>query len=224
MRKKLPARRVRALRWTAALCLLVLGNYALGLYCVTPDQALRQAERRYGVAPTEICIRVDTPQADGERLRHWLLSCNGGDLLLSTVSFDLGRGWVSRPVTLLRDTASPISVGLGAYCNETEGGYETTYLFFGSVRDGGITGVEAAARHSSMGEVDGQYGLEAFPEERVWVPSSAFVTAGGRQVFLAVLDPVFDPGGSTYPEYAARGVRANGSTVEVPKIATDIRR
>ena len=57
-------RRQRALAWLLAVVLLLLANQWLGLYCLTPGQALCQTERTYGIDSTEVWTRVETPQAE----------------------------------------------------------------------------------------------------------------------------------------------------------------
>lgn len=217
-KKSLSTRRKRALRWVIALCLVVLANHFLGLYCITPGHALRQVERRYGLGTMEIWTTAETPLAEDAELRRWMLSCNDDSLLLSTFRFDARKGWTCQPVTLLRDSDESISVGQGGYCNETESGYETVYLFFGSVRDPDIKEVDIAARHSSLTETDNGPELVDFSWQRARVMATDFVTAGGRRVFLAVLDPVEDPGGSTYPEYQVQGVRTDGTVIPVEEV------
>ena len=223
-KKSLPTRRKRALRWIAALCLVVLANHFLGLYCFTPGQALRQVERRYGLDAMEIWTTVNTPHAEDVEMRRWILSCNDDSLLLSTFWFDARKGWTCQPMTLLWDYGESISVGQSGYCNETENGYETVYLFFGSVRDHNIKEVDIAARHSSLTETASGTELVAFPWQRIRVTASDFATVAGRRVFLAVLDSVEDPGGSTYPEYQAQGVRANGTMILVEEISSGLQR
>lgn len=211
------------MRWGGALCLVVLVNHFLGLYCVTPLRALRQAERQYGLDAMVIWTTVDTPQAEDAERQRWMLSCNDDSLLLSTFRFDVRKGWSCQPMTLLRDSGESISVGQGGYCNERENGwYETVYLFFGSVRDTDIKEVDIAAWHSSLTETDNGLELAAFPKQQIQITDADFVTVGGRRVFLAALDPVEDPGGSTYSECQAQGVRMDGTVVRVDEISNGL--
>ena len=221
-KKRLPSRRRRALHWMAALGLLLAGNCLLGLYCITPQQALRQTERRYGVVPAELLKTMETPLAEDPGLRRWQLSANDGELLLSSCRFEPLRGWTCQIETLLRDADTPLSAGIGSYCNETGHGYETGYVFFGVVRDPEIAAVEVSASHSSLGEVDGQYQLSPDPEERAEV--SAFITMGDHRVFMTELPLVYDPGGSTYPNWEVRGLFADGTSVSVETVFHGIRR
>lgn len=226
MKKKrsLPTRRRRALGWLTALCLVILGNHILGLYRVTPGQALRQMERQYGLASMKIWTTVETPQAETAELRNWILSCSDSYLMLGSLRFDIRQGWTCQPVTLLRDTDVPVSAGLGGYCNEVERGYESGYLFFGSVRDPDIAEVEIAARHSSLTETKMGVEMVDFPWQRARVSAGDMETEAGRRVFLAVLDRVYDPGGSMYPEYMVQGVRTDGTVVPVEEISTGLQR
>ena len=61
-RKQLPTRRRRALRWIAALALLVLGCHLLGAYCLTPGRALRKLEQTRHTGETEFLWRDDAPE------------------------------------------------------------------------------------------------------------------------------------------------------------------
>ena len=217
-------RRQRALAWLLAVVLLLLANQWLGLYCLTPGQALRQTERTYGIDSTEVWTRVETPQAEDETLRHWMLSYNQKSVLLSTLTFAPRTGWNCQAVTLVTEQEEPVSAGYGDYCNETEAGYETGYLFFGIIRDPGITEVEISACHASLGETETGYDLVPYLEERVRLTSSDFTTVDGRRLFLAVLPLVTDPGGSTYPSYSVTGYRADGTQAQVETVSHGIQR
>ena len=175
-RRPVRTRRQRALAWLLTVVLLLLANQWLGLYCLTPGQALRQTERTYGIDPTEVWTRVETPQAEDETLRHWMLSYNPKSVLLSTLTFAPRTGWNCQAITLVTEQEEPISAGYGDYCNETEAGYETGYLFFGIIRDPGITEVEISACHASLGETETGYDLVPYLEERVRLTSSDFTT------------------------------------------------
>ena len=226
MRRKRPvySRRRRALPWIAAAVLLVLANQWLNLYCLTPGQALRRAEKTYGIGSTEIWTRLDTPQAEDESLRHWLLSWSQDEILLSTVQFDFRTGWSCKPVTLVQEDGAAISAGFGEYCNETETGYETGYLFFGSIQDPAITEVEVSAYHESLSETEDGCILLQSPEQRVRVSNTDFVTLGERQVFLVMLPLVVDPGGSTTFTHEVTGFRSEGDPVPVENLAHGIQR
>lgn len=226
MRGKRPlySRRRRALRWIAAAALLMLVNQWLNLYCLTMSQALRRAEKTYGIGPTEIWTRLDTPQAEDESLRHWLLSWSQDEILLSTVRFNFRTGWNCKPVTLLREDGAPISAGFGEYCNETQAGYETGYLFFGSIRDPSITEVEVSAYHESLSEMGGGITWIRSPEQQVRVSNTDFVTLGERRAFLVMLPLVADPGGSTTFIHAVTGFRSEGESVPVENLSHGIQR
>lgn len=217
MKKKrfLPTRRKRALRWVIALCAVLLVNHLIGLYCVTLGQALRQVSARYGLSPMKIWTTLDMFQPQDEE-QHCVLSYNDHYLMLSRVSLEARKGWTAEPMVLLPDAGSPVSIGENGYCKKVENGYLTVYLFFGSVHDPDVTEVKLAVRHASMTEDDAGVRMVDYPWQRTCVPSEDFQTVGGRRVFLAVLDPVYDPGGSTYPEYDVRFVRENGDEERIP--------
>lgn len=223
--RSLPTRRKRAVKWGIALCAVLVVNYLIGLYCVTPGQALRQVSARYGLSPMKIWTTLDMSQAkDGEK--HCILSYNDDYLVFSTAHFDVWKGWSAEPLVLVPDTGEPVSVGEIGYCKKIEQGYETVYLFFGGIHDPDVTAVEMAVRHASLTEDAEGLRLKPFPWQRTRISSGDLQTVGGRRVFLAVLDPVYDPGGSTYPESDIRFFRENGTEESVPEehIATGLKR
>lgn len=221
-KRALPTRRRRALGWIILLCAVLLANHLCGLYCVTPEHALRQMSARYGLSATKIWTTVDLPGVlDAEEAEgNYILSYNGSCLLLSTVRFDPWSGWTAEPVALRQDRGEPVTLGQAGFCRETETGYETVYLFFGRVNDSNVAAVEVAARHSSLGEDEQGVRWVDFPWQRTRIPAGDFQTVDGYRLFAAVLDPVYDPGGSTYETYDLRLFREDGSAEDIPPEST----
>lgn len=221
-RRALSTRRRRALGWVILLCAVLLANYFWGLYCVTPGHALRQMSLRYGLSGMRIWTVVDLPEGlDEERAEgEYLLSCNDDCLLLSAVRFDPWSGWTAEPAALRQEHGEPVTLGQASFCREIETGYETVYLFFGRVNDPDVAAVELAVRHNSLGEDERGVRWEESPWQRARVPAGDFQTVGGYRQFMAVLDPVYDPGGSTYETYDLRLVREDGSAEDIPPEST----
>lgn len=222
-KRALSTRRRRALGWGILLCAVLLVNYFWGLYCVTPGHALRQMAARYGLPATEVWTAVNLPGVlddAGEADEHYTLSYNDSCLLLSAVRFDLRKGWTAEPAALRQEHGEPVTLGQVSFCREIETGYETVYLFFGRVNAPDAAAVELAVRHSSLGEDEQGARWEEFPWQRARIPAGDFQTVGGYRQFVAVLDPVYDPGGSTYETYDLRLVREDGSAENIPPEST----
>ncbi len=222
-KRALSTRRRRALGWMILLCAVLLVNHFLGLYCVTPGHALRQMSAQYGLSATEIWTTVNLPGVlddAGEADENYILSWNDSCLLFSAVRFDPRRGWTAEPVALRQDRGEPVTLGQAGFCREIETGYETVYLFFGRVNDPDVAAVELAVRHSSLGEDEQGVRWEDFPWQRTRISSGDFQSVDGRRLFLAVLDPVYDPGGSMLETYDFRFVREDGSAEDIPAGST----
>lgn len=220
-KRALSTRRRRALGWVILLCAVLLANHLCGLYCVTRGQALRQMSLRYGLSGMRIWTVVDLPEGlDAERAEgaegEYLLSCNDDCLLLGTVRFDTWDGWTAEPLALQPDRGEPVTLGQAGFCRETETGYETVYLFFGRVNAPDAAAVELAVRHSSLGEDEQGVRWVDFPWQRTRISAGDFQTVDGHRQFVAVLDPVYDPGGSTYETYDLRLLREDGSEEDIP--------
>lgn len=216
-KRALSTRRGRALGWMTLLFTVLLANHFLGLYCVTRGHALRHISARYGLPDMKIWTMVDLPgvldeeQAEGD----YMLSCGGSCLLLSTIRFDPWSGWTAKPVALREDRGEPVALGKVGFCKETETGYETVYLFFGQVNDPDAAEIELAVRHSSLVEDEQGVRWVEFPWQRTRIPAGDFQKVDGYRLFVAVLDPVYDPGGSTSDTYDLRLVREDGSAEDI---------
>lgn len=90
-RKQLPTRRRRALRWLAALVVLVLGCHLLGTYCLTPERVLRKLEQRRHTGETEFLWRDDAPMG----MEKGSLRLSGSDhaVILCLYRFYWNGGW-----------------------------------------------------------------------------------------------------------------------------------
>lgn len=90
-RKQLPTRRRRALRWLAALVVLVLGCHLLGTYCLTPERVLRKLEQRRHTGETEFLWRDDAPMG----MEKGSLRLSGSDhaAILCLYRFYWNGGW-----------------------------------------------------------------------------------------------------------------------------------
>lgn len=221
-KRSLSTRRRRALGWMILLFAVLLANHFLGLYCVTRGHALRQMSVRYGLPDMKIWTMVDLSGVlDEEQAKgNYMLSYGDSCLLLSVVRFDLRKGWTVEPVVLQPDRSEPVTLGQAGFCKEIETGYETVYLFFGRVNDPDVAAVELAVRHSSLGWGNQGGCWEDFPWQRARIPAGDFQRVDGRRLFLAVLDPVYDPGGSTYETYVFRFIREDGSAEDIPPEST----
>lgn len=94
MRKKRTVTRKRsALRWLAALCLLVLFCFWTGLYGLTPQSALRQQGRDWFLEELTLVDSVKNPYETEFGAGRVLAAENDGYLLLGLARWTPWRGW-----------------------------------------------------------------------------------------------------------------------------------
>ena len=140
-RKQLPTRRRRALRWMAALAVLVLSCHLLGAYCLTPERVLRKLEQSRHTGATEFLWREDAP----EGMEKGSLRLAGGDhaAILCLYRFYWSGGWRSGATDYAeRQADQPFSAahyqGWGKVDRIPANDIDYHYVF-GAVEDPGIT-------------------------------------------------------------------------------------
>ena len=118
-KKPLPTRRRRALRWMAALALVVIMGHLTGAYCLTPGRALRKVEQESNCGRTEWIYE----DADPAGLDRGTLRLSGGDhaAVLGVYRFSWQKGWESRMVEVLeREPERPFTARLFSGWSSTE--------------------------------------------------------------------------------------------------------
>ena len=138
MRKKRTySRRGKALRSLALLLVLVACSTGLligiGVYCVTPEQAMRRMEYQNGLSGLNI---IHTEQSKGNpEGEHEILLCMGGEyLVFNTVEHSLTRGWGSRNYQTM-DMSDPERRNLVYMCEDI-GNREAWFCLVGFVPEG----------------------------------------------------------------------------------------
>jgi len=201
-KKKLPTRRKRALRWSAALALLFVLNQTLYICCLTPRQAMRRYEQEYLWPEGEILLELE----QGERASTYFVE-HGNFLCVGRCIFVWQwqqRGWQYDPTnrTMRENEEAPIwGQRHTVRSNEfTAEGGRNQHIYFGYVRDPDIVKVEALLRDT-----------ETKQEWTVQVSAEEFIeTERGHTVFLLEME--------TAPVYGwfstVTGIYADGTRTE----------
>lgn len=142
-RKKMLSRKRAALRWLAALCLLLAACHFLELYCLTPGRALRRLERSLLTGRTSFLASAENPISRND------LRLSGGSetVILSGYGFSWREGWYTEySFELERAHDAPFTVGLYQWALYREGQQTnalTRYSYvFGCVEDPAVTELE----------------------------------------------------------------------------------
>ena len=190
-------RRQWALFWTAALTALILASQLLGLYCVTPAQALRREEHRHGAASTEVLQK--TPLSGREVL---LFSADGSRTELSRCAFHWARGWECILYNEGRQSDAPLT--LSKYWAPLPG--RETLAFYGAV----VGDLQSVAL---FWEADDLRDGEVVPLQRdhAVLPASELLGDGAQRFFW--LCPETELRRDGYWRCCAVGIRADGSVV-----------
>lgn len=180
-RKQLPTRRRRALRWIAALALLVLGCHLLGAYCLTPERALRKLGQTRHTGETEFLWRDDAP----EGMEKGSLRLSGGDYaaILCLYRFYWSGGWRSGATDYAERRADqPFSAahykGWSQYDRDWTQRIDYHYVF-GAVEDSNITELVI-----DFDAIEGGHDQTARLTEKDWIWNDS-----GDRFFICALEP-----------------------------------
>ena len=179
-KKNLPTRRRRALRWIAALVLMAVVGHLTGVYCLTPERALRKAEQEHFCGRTEwLCRLPEIPDASRERD----LRLSGGEhaLVLGEYAFTWSRGWQSHfSLVLEREIERPFSADI--YDQALSVGTEdyTRYFYI----YGALESPDTAQLEIVFDAQEGGY------DQIVRLTEADYITtADGERFFLCALEP-----------------------------------
>lgn len=208
-KKNLPTRRRRALRWIAALVLMAAVGHLTGVYCLTPERALRKAEQEHFCGRTEwLCRLPEIPDASQERdLR---LSAGEHALILGEYAFTWSRGWQSYFYQVLeREIERPFSADLyDRFCFDDTGNYTRYFYIYGALESPNTAQLEIV--------FDAQEGGR---DQTVRLTEADYITtADGERFFLCALEPeenlysyacsitAFDAQGEELGKFQAAGI------------------
>ena len=94
-RKKSPTRRRGALTWLAGLAVLTAACHFLGVYCLTPERALKRLETAEFTGPTEFLQRVAQPPGIPQGRGELRLAGGADALFLARYRLQWNRGWAT---------------------------------------------------------------------------------------------------------------------------------
>ena len=143
-RKPVISRRRRALRWAAALCLLVLACHWLGLYGLTPWRALQKQERYFFTGELTL---VDSVRDDYEKdfgVGRILAAENEDFFLLGAVWWTPWQGWQPGFAWTVERTDGAVDA-LNAYYSWDFEHEQYPHTLFGYVNDARAAGVRFRA-------------------------------------------------------------------------------
>lgn len=179
-KKPLTTRRRRALRWMAALALVVAVGHLTGVYCLTPERALRKAEQESNCGRTEwLCRLPEIPEAPRERdLR---LSAGEHALVLGEYAFTWNRGWQTLfSFVLEREPERPFSADIydRSFSVGTEDYTRYFYIY------GALESSDTAQLEIVFDAQEGGY------DQTVRLTEADYITtADGERFFLCALEP-----------------------------------
>lgn len=179
-KKSLTTRRRRALRWITALVLVVVVGHLTGVYCLTPERALRNLEQESFCGRTEWLSRL--PEIPGtSRERELLLSAGEHALVLGEYAFTWNRGWQTYfSVVLEREPERPFSADL--YDQTLSVGTENYTRYFYIY--GALESADTAQLEIMFDAQEGGY------DQTVRLTEADYITTGdGERFFLCALEP-----------------------------------
>lgn len=179
-KKNLPTRRRRALRWITALVLVVMVGHLTGVYCLTPERALRKAEQEHFCGRTEwLCRLPEIPEASRERD----LRLSGGEhaLVLGEYVFTWSRGWRTLgSLVLEREIERPFSANLYDGLIAVGTGNYTRYFYV----YGALESPDTAQLEIVLDAREGGY------DQTVRLTEADYITTeDGERFFLCALEP-----------------------------------
>ena len=148
-KKRLPTRRRRALRWLAALVLLVGACHWLDIYILTPDRALRRQEQYFATGRTELDAVVRDAYRTDSGVGILTASQNDEVLLMGLSHWSLFEGWMPGFAWPVERTDGAVDVYAAYYSWEyswESGPNCNPYAVYGCVNDPRVTTVELTVR------------------------------------------------------------------------------
>lgn len=182
-KKKMLSRKRAALRWLAALCLLLAACHLLELYCLTPGRALRRVERSLLTGRTSFLASTEDPISRND------LRLSGGPetVILSGYGFSWREGWYTEYSTVVeRMHDFPFSVGFYQrllYREDQQTYTRTDYSYiFGCLEDPAVTELEIV-----FSAVRGGHDQTVRLTSGDWIAGE-----NGDRFFLCALEPQVD--------------------------------
>lgn len=203
-RKKMLSRKRAALRWLAALCLLLAACHLLGLYCLTPGRVLRRVEWELMTGRTSFLASAENPISRND------LRLSGGPetVILSKYGLSWREGWYAEyAVAVERVYDSPFTVGLYQWVSyrDQQTNTLTSYPYlFGCLEDPAVTELEIV-----FSAVRGGHDQTVRLTSGDWIAGE-----NGSRFFLCALEPQVDCG-----EYSCSvtGYLADGTAAGPPQ-------
>lgn len=163
-KKHLPSRRRRALRWLAALVLLVGLCHWLGIYTLTPGRTLRRQERYFDTGRTEADAVFRDAWLQGSGVGLVTATRNEKVVMLGLRRWSLLRGWLPGFAWPVKRIGGTVDAAAAYYSWDAEMEL-VPYVVYGCVNDPRVTAVKLTVREQTLeGEFLREYELE--PEIR----------------------------------------------------------
>lgn len=178
MRRKrvLRSRKSRALRWLAALCLLLAVCHVTDIYCLTLGRSLERQDQYWLGGRTELEAVIRDPYCQEGGIGVVTASWNDRVLALGLSRWTPLRGWVPGLSWPEERTGGPVDTAAAYYSWDAEGA-RFPYTVYGIVNDPAVTAVRVIYR---------EYDLEnetLGPEQTL--PVEIQTSGDGRRYFLA---------------------------------------
>lgn len=196
-RRRTLSRKRQALRWVAALVLLVWLSHTTGAYCLTPARVLRSLERDQLTGETEFLAQLPAPEP-----RKGTVRLSGGEhaAILATYHWNWKMGWYANLTGYVeRKEDWPINAG---FLNSWSYNDARTYYIFGSVEEPEVTTLEIYFDAS-----DDTLDQTVLLTEEDWIKSDP-----GNRFFLCEIKPGYRVRSL---DCSVKGYRADGTSVGV---------
>ena len=180
MRRKraMPSRRRRALRWAAALCLLVAVCHFTDIYVLTLGRTLERQDRYWLTGPTELDEVVRDPYCRESGVGVVTVSWNDRVVSLGLSRWTPLRGWLPGLSWPVERTGGAVDGAVAYYSWDTENVESFPYVMYGIVNDPSVTEVRLTCRVMSF---------DAVFQENIELPVEIRQGGDGHRYFLETL-------------------------------------
>lgn len=155
MRRKraIRSRKSRALRWLAALCLLVAVCHFMDIYVLTLDRTLERQDRYWLTGPTELDEVVRDPYCRESGVGVVTASWNDRVVSLGLSRWTPLRGWLPGFSWPVERTDGAVDGAAAYYSWDVENVESFPYVVYGIVNDPSVTEVRLTCRVMSFDAV-----------------------------------------------------------------------